>query len=381
MAYMTKCHFITPVWGEKYIDTFLRLSLPTQLSPGNLGWLGGRPGISYNIYTRPCDVEKFSGSKAISMLRKLMNVSIVPATNINFSADHHYKPFSGCYKLGMKQASRYRAACVFLTADQIWADGSFESIIGLGDAGKRAVMISGPRVMEESFVPAFLASVPKYERPEIVLPPREAVRLAIQYMHPWDRSLFWEDGNIGRPASFMFWGVGDEGFLMRCFHLHPILVNPKHSYSDFYPTIDGSDFVKRCCPNIDQVHVVKDSDQVMYFSIAPAKQSAELINRPKRNWRGVISWSRVMGLSLQNIYYLQNTIRFHVGEMSDQWIAVERQSDVLVGRLIKDLDNAIKLAFYGLFSSVRRQVVSYLERFPWFYRFIKRHKQILRRTI
>ena len=114
---------------------------------------------------------------------------------------------------------------------------------------------------------------------------------------------------MGRPASFMFWPVMDEGFLMRCFHLHPVLINPRGNFPDFSFTIDGSAFVQQACPDLNDLHIVDDSDDVMYFSIAPSSQSAEWIDRPKVDWRGVIRWARTMALSGHNIHYLQRLLQ------------------------------------------------------------------------
>jgi hypothetical protein len=46
-------HFNIVTWGEAFTDLLLQVVLPNQLTPGNLGSVGGRPGCRYLIYTRP----------------------------------------------------------------------------------------------------------------------------------------------------------------------------------------------------------------------------------------------------------------------------------------------------------------------------------------
>ncbi|HQO36698.1 MAG TPA: hypothetical protein PLG59_18690, partial [bacterium] len=232
--------------------------------------------------------------------------------------------------------------------------------------------------LRETFVPAFLGRRSQVEGSAITLSSREAVQWTLDHLHPWDRSLFWDPDNLGRPASFMFWRVGQEGFIMRCFHLHPILVHPYTDYPDFPNTIDGSDFVKRVCPRRREVHVVEDSDEVMYFSIAPAEQSAELINRPRVDWRGVVTMVKACGLGSHNLYYLQRTIRFHVGEISDEWLAVERLSDVLVDQVRRAIDNPWKLAYYRLRLWVLSKIGAFLQTNPSFHRILKRTLGMIR---
>ena len=47
---------INAVWGKKYIDTFLQLSLPTQFSLGNLKELKSKP--NFILYTDQAGKEQ-----------------------------------------------------------------------------------------------------------------------------------------------------------------------------------------------------------------------------------------------------------------------------------------------------------------------------------
>jgi hypothetical protein len=372
---MTKYHVIVPVWGDEYIDVFSRLSLPTQLSPGNLGRLATKKNLTYCIYTRTQDVAKFCAYPAYGALQNLLDVRIIPVEDVYFNASHHYEPFSACYRRGMLEALQDSAICILLTADQVFADGALTTIISLGDAGRRVVLTAGPRVTKETFVPAFLDRYPQSPGSSITLAPGDAVQLAMEHLHPWDRTLFWGPDNLGRPASFMFWSVGQEGFIMRNFHLLPILVNFNGTFPDFSLTIDAGDLVRRVCPDIRELYVVEDSDQVMYFTIAPRRQSSEWINRPKSDWRGIITWAKVSGLYKHNIYYLTKAIRFHVGEMSDRWSVIQSLSDDLVDRVTEFLDKPGKLTSYRLISALHRGTSPFLKRMPAVYRLLKRIAQ------
>jgi hypothetical protein len=274
-------------------------------------------------------------------------------------------------------AEQERAAALFLTADQVWSNGSLSNIIDRGDEGFRSVLVSGPRINQETFLPEVTL---QYAGQEVMtIPPRKAVVLAMNHLHPWDRSLFWAADHLGRPASFMYWPVPNEGFLMRCFHLHPILVNPLNGFPRLHRTIDGSDFVRRACFDINRIHVVEDSDEVMYFSIAPASQSAEWIDRPQQNWQQVVFWARSMGLTKHNLFYLQKKIRFHLGEMSDEWRATESLSDQVVDQITESLDHTVKLFYFRIMTDLRRPIGQFLRNHPFLLNMVNLIRSLLRK--
>lgn len=358
---MDKFFVLVPVWGQEYIEIFLEYSLLTQVTPGNLGAIQYREQIQYFIFTRPQDAAIIEQSSAFKLLQTLVSAEVIPAVDINFNNPNFYEPFSECYKAGIQRARKDKAICIFLTADQMWAEGAFSSVFHLAKKGYRAVMLAGPRVEAESFLPSLQMRLKQSSTPWISLPPRETVQMAMDHLHPWDRSLFWDENNLGRPASFLFWSAGTEGFLMRCFHLHPILVNPVCGYPDFTGTIDAGDFVQESCPDFNQVYVVNDSDHVMYFSIAPARQSSELIHRPKTGIAALIQMAKACAMSSYNYRYLQKKIRFHTGDLSEAWNRVESLSGAVVDPVLYALHHPFTIRYYRIKKWILHTVGPYLQ--------------------
>lgn len=369
---MTKYSFITPVWGETYIDTFLNVSLPTQLSAKNLLCLANRPGVTYRIYTRPQDVARLEASAILDHLAKCIKTEVIKASKVNFNAFHHYESFSDCYRLGIATAERENAAAIFLTADQVWADGSLKKIVELGDAGYRAVMISGPRVNENSFVPELMRQLKG--RNAITIPSPKAVKMAMDHLHPWDRSLFWDVESTGRPASFMYWLVPNEGFIMRCLHLHPVLVNPSNGFPHLHGTIDGSGFMRKACPDLNDLYVIQDSGEAMYFSVAPPDQSSEWIDRPKTDFHSVVSWALTMGISKHNLHYLQQRVFLHTKAITEKWDQATALSDEITERIVKALDYPRNLALMRLYVGFRSYIVSIMKKYPRIHKWCREMK-------
>ena len=74
------------------------------------------------------------------------------------------------------------------------------------------------------------------------------------------------------PTS-VYWpvrsGSAVEGLLVRSFYLHPMLVDPVRRTTMPGGPID-SHYVRDCCPDLTQCHVVDDSDDLVVFELSPA---------------------------------------------------------------------------------------------------------------
>jgi len=128
---------------------------------------------------------------------------------------------------------------------------------------------------------------------------------------------------------------------------------------------------------LKDLFVIQDSDEVMYFSVAPPEQSSEWIDRPKMDFQNVVSWARTMGISRHNLYYLSKIIRFHTGEVSEKWAEVEEMSDGLSGRLLESLDHPLNLALMRLYVELRTNLVSLLKKYPKLYQWNRKKKNRL----
>ena len=59
---MIELHLITVVWGNEFLKTFLNITLPSQLSEGNIPALDKKCIPIYYIYTRSEDHPKIISS-------------------------------------------------------------------------------------------------------------------------------------------------------------------------------------------------------------------------------------------------------------------------------------------------------------------------------
>lgn len=336
---MKPVRVIVPVWGEKYVDAFLRLGLPALCAPGNLATRRDDARLSLWLMTRPEDVERLRSAPGVAAAARLLPVQVRVPAGADF-ARGGYAAFNACYLEAIRAAYRDRAAVILLTADQIWSAGSLDHLLDCAAHGAQAVLAAGLRVLESAepdLKNALAAS-------RAGLAPETLVRLALTHLHPWDRALVHDARNTAQPASFQLWQAGERGLVLRCLHLHPACLELSRQPKALPRTIDAGSLVREQCPDRSRLHVVIDSDQAMHLSLAPAEQSAHLVAYPRGNWRALANWALTMGISRHNLFYLRHSIRIHAGPVDPRdWTEAERLAAAFCDPAIAWLDNPVKL--------------------------------------
>ena len=124
---MKTVRVIVPVWGEKYVNAFLRLGLPALCAPGNLASRRSDARLSLWLMTRPEDVARLRSAPGVAAAARTLPVQVRVPAGADF-ARGGYAAFNACYLDALRAAYRDRAAVMPLTADQIWSAGSLDQI-------------------------------------------------------------------------------------------------------------------------------------------------------------------------------------------------------------------------------------------------------------
>lgn len=355
-------HFVVPLWGEKYAEEFIQVTLPNQLSPGNLGAFRGRSkGDKYIIYTRRKDAAFIQNSDAFAKLNAIMQTEFhyidhlmedVRTRKIN-----KYDVMTICHAEGLENAKQANAAIIPIPCDVVFSDGSFENMLKLTLAGKRLIVIGSTRVSSETFNPAILEQFYDAATGTIPIKSRDLVRLALSHIHPASKALFVDAKDFLNPSpAYLYWMVEGEGILERGIHLQPMMINPSDKKAALAAEagmgIDGYDFMQRAVPDYNDVHVVTDTDEITYFSFCetePGKYNTSDFNLPYVSW-----WIKNYCCDY-HLDFMDLKIRMHTGEIGPKWAEVEKRSDELVARLHQCLDYFDKEpgAYNGVDSIIR----------------------------
>lgn len=314
---------MTAVWGGEFIQLFLDVCVPNQLSAGNLPALPA--GSRYRIFTTAGDLPQLTAGGPLDDVRRLMPVDLVAIdmseadqrSGRTGTVANAHKRMIACHRRAAAEAAEVRHGIIFLTPDLVLDDRGLETLVRLHRGGARAVVTTGIRLSLEAFVEAQRATgAPP------ALPARQLVAAALDSLHPTTESLMAEGSSDYRTA--VYWpiraGARLDGVLIRTFTLHPVLIDPVLRQQLPGGPVD-SHYVRHCVPDIRDVHVVADSDELALFELTTSRRTIG-----KERAGGALVPRLVAGSSQWDAHqrvYWQRSIRIHAAELDERWQAAD----------------------------------------------------------
>jgi hypothetical protein len=336
-----RCLFAINIWGAPYIDNFVRVTLPMQMGPGNLGGLPDVESCKYVIFTRADDVEYISSTPQIQALQRLMPVEIIP---VAISNGDKYQMLGGLQNLAFCKAVAEGFEAVFpLYADALFADGTFVNAVKRLSEGYLAVVAPGPQAVAEPVRQALL-DPGRYMTGAgaIAVPPRDLVDLVLTHLHPFHAASFWDAEKFTGIPSMVFWNVPGQGVLVHGFHLHPVAVATQQTstfLSPFYGTLDEH-FLPRLFTCADRFYVGADSDEIFVCSIDSigSERGAEAANaKDKATVAKLASWAERHTFMLHRDFF-GFPIRLHTRDIDEAaWSPCEARARRVVERTLQRL--------------------------------------------
>lgn len=267
-------HFIVPVWGERYVRLFIDYCLPAQLAPGNIPSLTRQNGHRYRIFTTRADHAHLEASPAFRALKDAISVSVefidpvLGATDADASGAK-YRIKSDCYRDAICYAAPLGAAVVALNADILLANGFVRSVVDLLARGVRVIEVPGPRGLCEPIGQELVARFRDSTGTAIAIDPVELSALWLRNLHPQLEMHYVEgpEGGVFHP-SHLYWLIGQEGVIIRGFHLYPIVVVPGDSAIHISTTIDD-DLVANMRLALRERYLAQDSRDMFCCELSP----------------------------------------------------------------------------------------------------------------
>lgn len=333
-------HFITVVWGQAYTDFYLNVVLPTQISSGNLlAFTNDRKSI-YKIYTTSWDAEKIVKSPVYSVLSEVIETQVSVFNNFTpdyFETTSKYQIMNYCHQHAVVDANKNDCALIFLAPDAIFSDGSFLTIMQKANEGKRAVMVSGPVVSKETFLPDFFKFTSTNQLTKVEISSRDLVKLALPHIHPFSKCIFWNTSEYHGWPSHIYWEVpNSKGILARCFHMHPVMINPIEKYVLPVNTVDFY-YLETACPNLEDVYVVDDSDEMTVFEIS-GNREYNVVGYPLNQVDEIVKWAKNHA-TFHHREFSKHKVKIHCDALSSEWKNIERESDLILNKAYQLLEN------------------------------------------
>ncbi len=259
---------IIPVWGERYADKVISMTLPAVLAPGNLPELCRTFAVELVIVTESRLFDLFRRAPSFAAVERICAARLVPLDDVltDFASDYGvtltHALFRGFADLGARMTESY---LLFLNADFIVCDGALGHLGKLMREGNRVIHAPSFRVVAEDVWPQLQALIDTASC-TLRLEPRRMVKLALANKHPtvkartvnqrlshqsWMDQFYWyvdEDTLIGYQAPVALVAIKPERVVP-----NPVVV------WDF-------GFIPEAAPAAPR-HFIGDSDQ--FFMIEP----------------------------------------------------------------------------------------------------------------
>ncbi len=353
--------FIVVVWGDAYVDMFLQVSLRCFLSPKNIPGLSNLETSKFVIVSTKKDYDKISQAAIFKDLEKYIEPIFL---ELDMTGEETvYTRATMGYEQATQVACQNKAYAIYLLPDCVISDGTFRRLERYAYEGRDVVLLPGPRLIKEKIM-SYLEK--NFSRDSMLaLEPRKLAALGLEFFHPEFKNYNYTDQGFTKWPHMVSWNIpGQQGILVRAFHLHPLMVNySEHSGPvDFnkFDTIDGS-FIKRNFLNFNKFLLETDSDNMILYSMTDAEDRIEdgLLWGAKEKLQAILKISQLetMVNELQKIYFY-NAYKLHVNDLNSDWLNMERESHTLVSAVFKYTDSDKNTS--SLYSSGRKWLLSLL---------------------
>lgn len=330
-------YYVIVVWGEEYVDSLLRVTLPCLLAPGNLPALSNLNESRLVFLTTPEDAARIQASPVFARLKEWITPLFPDCPWLKKPIPYHLKAARG-HQEAAKLAIANHGLCIYLAPDFVLSDGSLSYLLGAAEAGKEAVMIAVPRVVRETFFDDLGGRGLFKPGEPLPLSSRELVAIALDHLHEDDQRYNWDHEYFSVNPVVCTWNVpGEKGLLVHSFHLHPIMVSMRGDKDLSWlerETIDG-EFLAF---NIDREKIVveSDSDHIAMFSFTKKHDRLQPLIPTKASIEHVGRTSMLPHVNPLHKLFFMKAIMLHTADLNEQWWKLKKETDRLVYQILKN---------------------------------------------
>jgi hypothetical protein len=270
-----KVRIITIVWGQRYLDELLDITLPAVLAPGNLPYLAARFDCEFVLVTEEHFFRYIQRQSVFATIAAHCPVRLIHLDDLVVSRQMYGHSLThalhrGFEDLGDAVIDTY---LVFFNSDFVIADGSFRALAAAIESGERLIFAPSYCVFEEG------ASQTLKDRVDpasgiLSMPPREMAALALRHRHYTVRGKTINQPNYHMNISDQFYYLVDEHTLLgRQMPIAIVCMRPEVAYHDPVSFWDYATLTM-ACPTAKR-HVLGDSDDFLMIELRGAKTYSE----------------------------------------------------------------------------------------------------------
>ncbi|HEX2548585.1 MAG TPA: hypothetical protein VHM20_02065, partial [Gammaproteobacteria bacterium] len=326
------------LWGEKYINDFLKLNLRSLLASGNIPALVNAYSSHFIVLTTEEDIPIFKKNLVFKQLNKICPVSFITINDLivfsNYSTTLTLAYDRAVKSTGEMMLNTY---FIFLTADYIMADGSFEGLIRYIKKGYSGICAGNFQVVEEQLKPYLIKQINPATQ-SLSLKPRELLKRSFKSLHPISfTNIYHQNLTHNYYANRFFLKVNNDLIAARFYLLHMICIKPETMDYKVGASCDYS-FIPEMCPS-GNIGIINDSDDYLVVEMQPRNQDAKFIQSGAYDFNKLASalseWT-----TKQHRENAKHTIYYHTTDL----LAEEKK------KIEEDLDKLIKVKLKKLYK-------------------------------
>lgn len=219
-----RIRLVTAVWGQEYVDTFIRAGLRSLLSKGNIPDLAAVHEVVYTIYTTHRDAETLEQAPAFARLRESANVSLSLFDPSEIDTTN-YGEHGTFWWRATDLARRNGEVLFFIIPDLLYANGTLVRWAERFVEGKRAIFTIGPQVALETVVPELEQRFPGHESP-YDLDRKQLFDLLGRHLHPLHAAMRHDARRRPTHPEYDLRLVPGRGMVIREIVSHPFCLQP-----------------------------------------------------------------------------------------------------------------------------------------------------------
>ena len=318
-------HIINVVWGIFFLDLFLKVALPNQLTKDNLIFLSKQDNLKviYRIYTTEQDKNTIENAEIYKQLIKYIEIEFILITlrkdDCKYSIMNHY------HNEAINNAFNKNAILIFLTPDIICSNNMFKALFDCLMKGYRSVAIPGIRLDKQDFLNHLKKNLIGLE-----LPPRKLVEIALQNLHLVSRKLYVNSKDIPSGWCPFYFKIDDKNLLVRAFHLHPLLVWPEKKSDNATPV--DINIINETISSLQKVKVIEDSDELVIFELTDKTEKDIYGKFVKRSLLFLVKWCLIHTQNFNKLNIKYKTY-FKSSSKEKKWKKIEKHSDKYVSKI------------------------------------------------
>lgn len=261
------------VWGDSYLDTLERITLPSFLAEGNLPYLRevGEPRIIF--FTTAEGGRRLRQMEVFQEIARSVHPDIVTFPGDLANNPNPYQLMTAMHLAGLEIAKAGQAHFIFVAPDLVFSDNFMRTVEQRRRRGAEVVFVPGLILELESFHEEQARRFPAVRR-VLSIAPRELLELGLRHVHPFVQRAYTYTPNGRRSTVAVFlWPLANGGYVVHGFHHTPFLISaPAVARFDgsMFTQIDG-DFLPRILRSraeLDRCVMITDPAETTFFELS-----------------------------------------------------------------------------------------------------------------